>query len=164
MRPIILMVLACAVLAGCSSGKFKRYNGPEVTQILVDKSDRKMWLLHEKRVLKEYDVDLGFAPAGHKQFEGDGRTPEGIYRINRRNPNSRYHLSLGISYPNTKDVAFARARGKSPGGEIFIHGGPRILAERNKADWTAGCISVTDKEMETVYAMVNDGTLIYIKP
>ena len=164
MRPIILMVLACAVLVGCSSGKFKRYNGPEVTQILVDKSDRKMWLLHEKRVLKEYDVDLGFAPAGHKQFEGDGRTPEGIYRINRRNPNSRYHLSLGISYPNTKDVAFARARGKSPGGEIFIHGGPRILAERNKADWTAGCISVTDKEMETIYAMVNDGTLIYIKP
>ena len=164
MRPIILMVLACAVLVGCSSGKFKRYNGPEVTQILVDKSDRKMWLLHEKRVLKEYDVDLGFAPAGHKQFEGDGRTPEGIYRINRRNPNSRYHLSLGISYPNTKDVAFARARGKSPGGEIFIHGGPRILAERNKADWTAGCISVTDKAMETIYAMVNDGTLIYIKP
>ena len=164
MRPIILMVLACAVLAGCSSGKFKRYNGPEVTQILVDKSDRKMWLLHEKRVLKEYDVDLGFAPAGHKQFEGDGRTLEGIYRINRRNPNSRYHLSLGISYPNTKDVAFARARGKSPGGEIFIHGGPRFLAERNKPDWTAGCISVTDKEMETIYAMVNDGTLIYIKP
>jgi murein L,D-transpeptidase YafK len=165
MRFSKLVLVAALVLAGCSGGsKFKRYNGPQVTQILVDKSDRKMWLLSGNKALKEYDIDLGFAPDGHKAQEGDGRTPEGSYRINRRNPNSAFHLSLGISYPNTQDVAKARALDVSPGGEIFIHGGPRLRRDRNKIDWTAGCISVSNKEMEDIYAMVQDGTLIYIKP
>jgi murein L,D-transpeptidase YafK len=113
-------------------------------------------------VLKKYDVDLGFAPRGHKQIEGDGRTPEGSYFIDRRNPNSAYHLSLGISYPNAKDIAYAKSIGKSPGGEIFIHGGPVLLGDRSKPDWTAGCISVTNKEIEIMYAMVKNGTQIDI--
>lgn len=165
MRLFNLAFLALAlVLSACSASKFRSYNGPEVTQILVDKSDRKMWLLHQNKVLRTFDVDLGFNPVGHKAVEGDGRTPEGVYRIDRRNPNSAFHLSIGISYPNARDVAKARALGKSPGGDIFIHGGPRLFADRNKADWTAGCISVTDREMEDIYAMVKDGTPILIKP
>lgn len=152
------------VLASCGApSKFRTYNGPEVTKIVVSKSDRKMWLYHHQRVLKKYDIALGFAPVGHKQFEGDGKTPEGLYFIDRRNPNSRFHLSLGISYPNRADIAFARSQGKDPGGEIFIHGKTGYRGD-NKGDWTWGCIAVTDRQMEDIYAMVRDGTPIRIDP
>ncbi|MFT5001499.1 MAG: murein L,D-transpeptidase YafK, partial [Planctomycetota bacterium] len=127
-------------------------------------TDRKMYLLHGKEILKSYDVDLGFDPLGHKSTRGDGRTPEGSYFIDRRNPNSLYHLSIGISYPNAADIAHAKSLGESPGGDIFIHGGPTLIADKRKADWTAGCISVTNKEMRQIYAMVQDGTQIDILP
>ena len=155
---ILLIVFG---LAGCGS-KFKRYNGPEVTQIQVYKSSRKMYLFHHDKVLKSYDIALGFEPEGHKQFEGDGKTPEGQYFISHKNPDSRFHLSLGISYPNEADIAFAESQGKDPGGEIFIHGGPRDRVSRR--DWTWGCIALTDKEMERVYSMVKPGTPIIILP
>ena len=158
----VLLILALAFGVSACSSKFKRYNGPEVTQIYVQKSERRMVLLHGDRVLKSYDIDLGFAPTEHKQFEGDGRTPEGAYVIDRRNPNSQYHLSLGISYPNERDIAAARAANKSPGGEIFIHG--QAGHGKGRADWTAGCISVNDREIERIYAMVRNGTPIYIAP
>ncbi len=164
MRYFLMILTAFALISCGKPSKFKSYNGPQVTQILVDKTARKMWLLHGTKVLKSYKIDLGFAPAGHKFQEGDGRTPEGIYRINRRNPNSSYHLSLGINYPNNQDRAKARAAGVSPGGDIFIHGGPVLRKNRKKADWTAGCISVTNKQMEEIYAMVKDGTPILVKP
>ncbi len=165
MKSTAILLIATMALSACGAkSKFKRYNGPQVTQILIDKSDREMFLLHGNKVLKSYKVDLGFAPVGHKQIEGDGRTPEGVYRINRRNPNSAYHLSIGISYPNAQDRAKARAIGKSPGGDIFIHGGPKLRRNKGKKDWTAGCISVSDKEIEVIYAMVQDGTPILIKP
>jgi len=106
-RHLILGGAAVATLGACSPSKFKRYNGPEVTGIVVNKGARKMYLLNDKRVLKEYDIFLGFAPTGHKEIEGDGKTPEGLYRIDRRNPNSRFHLSLGISYPNAQEVRFS---------------------------------------------------------
>ena len=164
MRLTSIFLIAALAVSACGQSKFKRYRGPQVTQILIDKSERKMHLLHRNKALKSYDVDLGFTPVGHKTIEGDGRTPEGVYRINRRNPNSSFHLSLGISYPNNQDRAKAKALGKSPGGEIFIHGGPRLRINRGKKDWTAGCISVSNKEIEVIYAMVQDGTPIYIKP
>jgi murein L,D-transpeptidase YafK len=113
-------------------------------------------------VLKSYDISLGFAPEGHKQFEGDGKTPEGTYYITHRNPKSAFHLSLGVSYPNEADVAFAEAAGKSPGGDIFIHGGPRKKV--SSRDWTAGCVAVTDRQMEVIYSMVKPGTVIHILP
>lgn len=159
---LVLVFVVAFVAAGCSS-KFKTYNGPKVTHVVVYKEQRKMHLLHNDKVLKSYDVELGFAPAGHKQFEGDGRTPEGQYWIDRRNPNSQFHLSLGISYPNAKDRAYANARGKSPGGDIFIHGEPKVF-RNGKEDWTAGCISVTNREMEDIYAMVTNGTQVWIYP
>ena len=111
-------------------------------------------------MLESYDIGLGFTPEGHKQFEGDGKTPEGTYYISHRNPKSRYHLSLGVSYPNDADRAYAKAAGKSAGGDIMVHGGPP--RKTNKRDWTAGCIAVTDREIEEIYAMVKPGTPIYI--
>lgn len=121
-----------------------------------------MQLLSGSAVLKSYNFELGFAPTEHKQIEGDGRTPEGAYYIDRRNPNSRYHLSLGISYPNINDINNARAMGKQPGGEIFIHGTLSLYAGQD--DWTWGCIAVTNADIEEIYAMVNDGTKIFIYP
>ena len=120
-----------------------------------------MYLLHGNRALKSYDIALGFAPVGDKKVEGDGKTPEGHYRIDRRNPNSRFHLSLGISYPNRRDVAEAKAKGQQPGGDIFIHG-QGTLVSRLKPDWTWGCIAVTNDEMEEIYSMVATGTIISI--
>ncbi|EPX82464.1 ErfK/YbiS/YcfS/YnhG family protein [Salipiger mucosus DSM 16094] len=122
-----------------------------------------MYLLHHDEVLRDYDIGLGFAPRGHKRFSGDGRTPEGTYIIDRRNPNSKYHLSIGVSYPNKYDDAFASTQGKSPGGDIFIHGRPPEYRD-GRRDWTAGCIAVTDDEIEQIYAMVRDGTPITIRP
>lgn len=161
-RRFFLLGGVTAFLSGCAN-KFRSYTGPEVTRLRLYKSERLLVLDGAEGVLRTYPVDLGFAPNGHKQFEGDGRTPEGAYVIDRRNPDSLFHLSIGISYPNEADRAFAEAQGKSPGGDIFIHGGPRRGVDpMGKRDWTAGCISVTDRQIEEVYAMVPDGTPIYI--
>lgn len=158
---IILVLAAFLALTACGS-KFKTYTGPEVTSVQIQKGARKMYLLSGTQVLESYDIGLGFAPVGHKQFEGDGKTPEGNYVIDRRNPNSEYHLSIGINYPNDEDRAYAASIGKEPGGDIFIHGGPnRKVTTR---DWTLGCIALTDKEIEWVYAMVRDGTPVQILP
>ena len=163
MRPIFLAaILAAAVaLSGCAS-KFKQYSGPEVTRVLLYKDSRRLYLLHGDQVLKAYEVELGRAPAGHKFAQGDGRTPEGDYVIDRRNPNSEYHLSVGIDYPHPQDVEVARGMGLSPGGDIFIHGTPRQA--KGRRDWTWGCIAVTNDEIEEIYAMVRDGTPITIYP
>jgi murein L,D-transpeptidase YafK len=153
-----LLVGAC----GDSSGLFT-YTGPEVTSIVVNKGARHMYLLHETEVLKDYRVDLGFAPVGHKAVRGDGRTPEGSYRIDRRNPKSDFYLSLGLSYPNAQDIALAKAMGKDPGGDIFIHGQPNRSKPKKKQDWTAGCIAVSNREIEEIYSMVRVGTTITLR-
>lgn len=153
-------------LVACGDSKFKSYSGPKVTRIDVFKSARMMYLYSGNKVLKAYPFGLGFAPTGNKEFEGDGKTPEGLYYIDRRNPNSRYHLSIGISYPNPGDIAMAEQKGLQVGSDIFIHGlGPegKVLS-RQKRDWTAGCIAVTDEQAEEIYAMVQDGTPIRILP
>lgn len=150
---------ALLALSACSD-KFLTYTGPRVTSIVVRKAQRRMFLLHGQTILKEYDFELGFAPRGHKQVEGDGKTPEGAYYIDRKNPNSQFHLSIGISYPNDRDRARARALGQRPGGDIFIHGTPRAF--RGDPDWTAGCIAVRNREMETIYSMVEVGTPIFL--
>lgn len=160
-RNLIFGGTALVALGACSTNKFKQYNGPEVTYVIVNKQERRMMLLNNDKVLEDYEIKLGFAPIGHKTFEGDGRTPEGLYRIDRRNPNSAFYLSLGISYPNNKDREVARALGKSPGGDIFIHG-QKVPGKKDKGDWTWGCISITNKQIEDVYAMVRDGTPIAI--
>ena len=157
-----LLLASLLILSACTS-KFTTYNGPEVTKVEIFKGQRIMKVYHGKRVLKTYKVELGFGARGHKRFEGDGRTPEGRYTINRRNPNSSFYLSLGISYPNAADRAFAHARGKSQGGDIFIHGQPNINGKRGP-DRTAGCIAVKNGEIRQLYAMVQNGTVIDIFP
>jgi murein L,D-transpeptidase YafK len=165
-RHLLLGLSGLALLSACAPrSKFLRYDGPPVTKIEVHKGARKMYLLSGTKVLKSYDIGLGFAPEHHKAFEGDGRTPEGLYYIDRRNPNSNFHLSLGISYPNEQDRAWAKAHGKSPGGDIFIHGRDgKHLRHGPRRDWTEGCIAVTDREIEEIYSMVKIGTPILIIP
>lgn len=154
--------MALAV-TGCGAPVISTYHGPAVTRIVVQKANRKMYLLSGADVLRSYKVDLGFAPTGDKTVEGDGKTPEGRYYIDRRNPNSDFHLSLGISYPNADDVAQAAALGQKPGGDIFVHGARRPF-DRLGPDWTFGCISVSNDEIEEIYAMVQNGTQIDLNP
>lgn len=160
---IVGLILLLFGAAGCSQ-QVRPYTGPEVTHVYIKKDQRRLYLIHNDRVLDSFKVELGFAPDGHKQFEGDGRTPEGTYMIDRRNPKSSFYLSLGISYPNERDVAFARAAGKSPGGDIFIHGRPNGQPRKNDPDWTAGCISVSNKAIAKIYTMVRNGTPVTIHP
>jgi murein L,D-transpeptidase YafK len=162
MKSILAVALVMFALIGPGCSKFIEYTGPEVTRVEVHKSSRSLTLWHHGEVLEVFEVELGFDPLGHKVQEGDGRTPEGEYLIDRRNPNSAFYLSLGIDYPNPADVEAARAAGVDPGGDIFIHGTPRPFARTD--DWTAGCIAVTDREMRRIYAMVRDGTPITIHP
>lgn len=158
---IIAGILTVLLLSGCAS-KFKTYDGPEVTGIAVFKEDRRLVLVHDQKPIMEAGFELGFAPTGHKEIEGDGRTPEGTYYIDRKNPNSAFYLSIGISYPNAQDRAHARAIGKSPGGDIFIHGTPRQYDGQD--NWTWGCIAVDNATMEQIFAMVDEGTPITIYP
>lgn len=165
-----LIFLALAACGGSTTTKtvprhtLAQYHGPAVTQVVVNKGDRRMFLLNGKTVLRSYDVGLGNNPVGHKRFEGDGRTPEGIYFIDRMNPNSRYHLSLGISYPRPQDRAYAAQFGRRAGGDIFFHGrGPEGRAA-TKEDWTAGCIAVEDAEIEEIFSMLRPGVPVVIYP
>jgi murein L,D-transpeptidase YafK len=135
---------------------------PRANHVVISKKNRVLALMQGATTLTRYRVSLGFAPEGHKTRAGDGKTPEGRYRIDRRNARSDYYLSLGISYPNAADVARARAMGVDPGGGIFIHGGPRRPVERGKRDWTAGCIAVTDPEIEEIWSMVPTGIPVTI--
>ena len=134
----------------------------------VHKAERRLELKREGRVLKAYRVALGFAPERHKEREGDGRTPEGDYRIDARNPRSAFHLSLRVSYPDDRDRARAEALGVPPGGDIYIHGqpnGPRKwLVGHPDRDWTTGCVAVTDAEMREIWSRVPTGARVVIHP
>ena len=139
--------------------------GP-VDHIVIDKQARRMVAYRDGRALKTYRIGLGFAPAGAKTRQGDGRTPEGSFRIDRRNGGSAYHLSLGIDYPRPQDRARAEAAGVNPGGDIFIHGQPnqRPDGEILAGDWTAGCIAISDAEIEELFAATAIGTTVQINP
>ena len=150
------------VLASCNTTQTNPNNGT-VDYILVEKKKRVLTLYSQNKKVKTYKIHLGFSPLGHKKQENDGKTPEGKYTIWKKNPNSAFHLSLWISYPNQADVDQATARGVSPGGEIFIHGGPNRKENMNKNDWTAGCIAVTDQEIEEIYNYTKIGAIIEIR-
>lgn len=139
--------------------------GP-VDHILIEKGARRMSVFRDGDLLKSYRIGLGFAPQGDKQQQGDGRTPEGQFRIDRRNNGSAYHLSLGIDYPRPQDRARAAAAGLNPGGDIFIHGQPnqRPDGEVLAGDWTAGCIAISDAEIREVFAATALGTTVEIRP
>lgn len=141
---------------------------PMADAVIVRKSERKLLLMRNKEVLRSYKISLGLRPDGHKQFEGDFRTPEGKYRLVRRNPNSEYFLSIQISYPNTEDTARARRQGLRPGGAIMIHGQPNTPRKPpdyySNVDWTEGCIAVTNSDMVEIWLMTPLDTPIEIQP
>ncbi len=137
-------------------------------QVIIYKSLRRLDLLHDGKRLRSYRISLGGNPLGHKQQEGDSRTPEGDYKIDWRNPKSKYHLSLHISYPDKSDKASARKRGVSPGGDIMIHGLPNGWEAAGMAlagvDWTDGCIAVDNWAIKEIWDAVPNGTPISILP
>ncbi|MBY0423908.1 MAG: L,D-transpeptidase family protein [Parvularculaceae bacterium] len=139
-----------------------------VDRIVVEKAARRMTLYDGAAAVATYRVALGFAPVGDKRREGDGRTPEGVYRIDFKNPQSRFHRSLRVSYPDATDTRAARRLGVAPGGDIFIHGTPGRREPwppgARIPDWTLGCIAVTDGEIEEIYRRVAVGTRIEIRP
>jgi len=147
---------------------FKEVDGV-IDSIVVYKSKRMMQTYHHGKKMKLYMISLGMEPIGAKQFEGDLKTPEGLYTINERDAISSYHKNLGISYPNVQDSTFAAYQGKSAGGEIKIHGFPnrhRMEAEKElmNTDWTLGCIAVTDHEIDELYTWVRNFCPILILP
>jgi murein L,D-transpeptidase YafK len=144
---------------------------PEAEQadlVEVFKTARRLELKRGGRTIRAYRVALGFAPEGAKEREGDGRTPEGSYSIDGRNPRSAFHLSLRVSYPDSADKARAAARGVPPGGDIFIHGLPnglrKFLVRHPRRDWTVGCVAVTNREIREIWSRVPTGARIVIHP
>lgn len=176
-------LLACLLLSACAAPEtpvatYPPLLGREAARIIpqprasavdyliVDKSERLMVAYAGGRPVRAWrGLQFGDQPQGHKHFEGDERTPEGRYVIEARNPQSAYHLSLKISYPNAQDRAFAQSQGRSPGGNIFLHGQPNGWpADRVPGDWTDGCIALRNEEIEDLWRMVPDGTVIEIRP
>lgn len=140
----------------------------QADRLIIHKKARTMELMHASQVLKSYKVALGGDPVGPKTRQGDHRTPEGVYIIDSRNAQSKFHRSLHVSYPNAKDKERARKLGASPGGDIFIHGLPNgygfVGAAHRAKDWTDGCIAVTDQEIEEIWRLVDNGTPVEIRP
>lgn len=136
--------------------------------VLVLKKDRKLILLAKGNTLKTYAIALGGDPLGPKQREGDHKTPEGVYVLDRRNARSRFYKSIHVSYPSSVDRERAQRLGVSPGGDIMIHGLPNRYGFVGNAhrlrDWTDGCIAVTNTEMDEIWRAVKDGTPIEIRP
>ncbi len=139
-----------------------------IDRLVVHKAQRQLLAYSNGELVKTYTIALGKVPVGKKEFEGDKKTPEGLYSINDKNPNSGYHKNLGISYPNEADKANASKAGKPAGGAIKIHGlrnGSGFIGKFHRwFDWTLGCIAVTDEEMDELYRAVEIGTPIEIKP
>ena len=138
----------------------------QIDRILIEKAARRMTVYQGGRAARTYRVALGFAPKGDKQREGDGRTPEGNFRIDRRNRQSRFHLSLGLDYPRPEDRQRASQAGYAPGGDIMIHGQPNALfgMAALTGDWTAGCIALTNAEIDEVWRATPLGTPVEIRP
>jgi murein L,D-transpeptidase YafK len=158
----------CVLLALAAVGDDAARTSATADRIVVEKAERTLTLYRDQRVLRTYRIALGRNPVGAKEQEGDGRTPEGTYAITGRNPQSAFHRSLRISYPNAADRRRAARAGVRPGGDIMIHGLPNgagaIGAAHRLRDWTEGCIAVTNHEIEEIWRLVPNGTRIQIRP
>jgi murein L,D-transpeptidase YafK len=141
-----------------------------VDKVVVKKAERRLYLVKKDKTFRSYPISLGFSPRGHKQRRGDGRTPEGRYYLDWRNPGSKFRKSLHVSYPNYRDKLHARRRGVDPGGMIMVHGQPRgvhnspLRQAISKEDWTEGCIAVSNLAIEEIWDYTLDGTPIEILP
>lgn len=176
MRPSLTMIAVLMLAATAVSTHAVRAQIPrpepaplKADLVVVDKSERVLQLRRQGRVLKTYRIALGPAPQGPKRMEGDGRTPEGVYTLDWRNPDSQFYRSIHVSYPHPRDTTHAERWGVSPGGLIMVHGLPDGIntprqAGHPRIDWTNGCIAVTNDEMDEIWARVDDGTTIIIYP
>ncbi|MDQ9009334.1 L,D-transpeptidase family protein [Acinetobacter gerneri] len=143
-----------------------------ITELRVYKSKRTLELVSHDQIIRTYPMRLGFDPLGHKKQEGDGKTPEGRYSLDWRNPNSAFYKSFHISYPNQQDKAQAKARGVSPGGDVMIHGSttskinnlPEMMNYLPQKDWTFGCIAIRNVDIDELWTLVDDHTPIIIYP
>jgi murein L,D-transpeptidase YafK len=163
------VAIAFALLAG--AGPVVADPSRQSCSLLVEKAKRELHLLCDGSVHRTFPIALGFTPEGPKRCEGDGKTPEGSYRIAARNPGSDYHYALRVSYPSVKDQRLARDRGCTPGGDIMLHGAPNKVPEWLlglyrifKPDWTRGCIALANRDLDDVAAMTPDGASIEIRP
>ncbi|HUN61567.1 MAG TPA: L,D-transpeptidase family protein [Candidatus Sulfotelmatobacter sp.] len=156
---LVLLCLGANVIAGPAK---------PVDRILVEKSKRTMALMSGSEVLKSYKVALGRQPIGAKDRQGDHKTPEGIYVVDAKIPDSQFHKALHISYPNSMDRERARMLGVSPGGDVEIHGLGKhwgwVGSLHRLMDWTDGCIAVTDQEIDEIYPLIRVGTIVEIRP
>lgn len=172
----LVLILLWTALAGRLAGatelamleSLDAQGTPDVSEVLVRKQERRLYLLDGDEVVRSYRIGLGDNPSGHKLYEGDKRTPEGQYTLDWRNPNSDFYKSIHISYPNEHDRELASAWGLNPGGSIMIHGLPNNAEGMEFAylglDWTDGCIAVSNEEMDEIWQLVSDGTPIRILP
>lgn len=169
---LIVLLVICLVTVGLAAAAYLNVNplprDAVADRLVVEKAARRLTLFRSGRPLKSYSVALGRAPVGPKEYEGDQRTPEGIYTIDFHKSDSDYHLALHISYPEQHDIDRAAAQGLSAGSDIMIHGLPNgrgwIGRFHRRSDWTAGCIAVADFEIEEIYRSVPDGTPVELQP
>ncbi|MGL1930389.1 MAG: L,D-transpeptidase family protein [Desulfotalea sp.] len=157
---IFLVIILC-FLTTIAEGK------TIIDSVLVKKLEKKMYLLQNDKIIKEYRVSFGANPAGHKEREGDERTPEGKYILDYKMSDSSFYKAIHISYPNKKDIEQARKKNVNPGGQIMIHGQKNGLGwlsiVSQRLNWTDGCIAVTNKEMEEIWELVDINTPILIE-
>jgi murein L,D-transpeptidase YafK len=160
--------MIAALLIGILAATSLQAQPAKADEVLVLKKEHTLTLLSKGKAIQTYKVALGGSPVGAKERQGDHKTPEGHYILDRRNPNSQYYKSIHVSYPNEADRKKAGSRGVSPGGDIMIHGLPngygKVGAMHRLHDWTDGCIAVTDSEMDEIWKLVPDGTPIEIRP
>lgn len=135
-----------------------------VDLVVVIKSERVLYLYSHGAIIGQYPISLGLDPVGTKHRRGDDKTPTGAYTLDWRNPDSLFHLSIHVSYPNAKDIAWAKAHGVKPGSNIMIHGQPDYAEQKRRGDWTHGCIAVSNAAMNEIWNQVPDGTPIHIYP
>jgi len=164
----LIALVVCFLLAQEVKATSDTYQMPLIDRILIIKSERRLNLMHKDKVIKTYRISLGKKPVGAKEYEGDQRTPEGIYWIDWRQKSENFNLSLHISYPNESDRKRAKKSGVNPGGMIMIHGTP-ISAEFpdwffRGLDWTEGCIALSNADMREVWEQVEDYTTVEIRP
>ena len=162
---LVALFLSLPIL--CYDSQANSNANPSVDKVLVVKSERALHLMHRGEVVKSYRVSLG-KKIGPKEYEGDQRTPEGLYWINWRKQSDNFNLAMHISYPNAKDLQRSQETGLPPGGMIMLHGTPNDEEYPewffNTLDWTEGCIALTNSDMQEVWKTVKDGTLIEIRP
>jgi len=167
-RSIVFSFMIIAILLAVSQADDRLAADARADKVLVLKKERTLILLDHGKVLKKYRVALGGHPLGPKTRQGDHKTPEGNYVLDRRNEHSRFYRSLHVSYPSVNDRAQAQKSGVEPGGDIMVHGLPNGFGWLGSAhrlrDWTDGCIAVTNEEMDEIWRAVADGTPIQIEP